>query len=147
MDIISIFGGTNDYTGGSSIGNASAENNDKSTVYGAINSMISSLLAVKPTLKIYMFSPIIRMFNTTVSLETSSDVFVYPSAPEGKTLPEFCEIIQDAVKKNHIPFCNWYWSLGWNVYNFQTYFGTDYTHPYNGFLWLAQKMYKFFLGK
>lgn len=146
VDIITIFGGTNDYTGGTAIGSISLYNEDKSTLYGAVNTIISALLSAKPMLKIYFFSPIIRMFEQTVSIATSSDVYVYPSAPEGKTLPEFCEIIQDAAKKNHIPFCNWYWSLGWNVYNFTNYFGTDFTHPYNGFNWLGEKMYKFLLS-
>lgn len=145
-DIVTIFGGTNDYTGGTSIGSETADNSDKGTLYGAVNVIVSALLSAKPTLKIYFFSPIIRMFEQTISIATSSDVYVHSSAPGGKTLPEFCEVIQDAVKLNHIPFCAWYWSLGWNVYNFTTYFGTDYTHPYNGFYWLGEKMYKFLLS-
>ena len=145
-DIVTIFGGTNDYTGGSLIGVATADNIDKGTIYGAVNSMVSAIITAKPTMKIYFFSPIIRMFQNTISLETSSDVFVPASAPEGKKLPEFCEVIADAVKLNHCPFCDWYWSLGWNVYNFTEYFYNDYTHPYNGFQYLAEKMYKFILS-
>lgn len=145
-DIVTIFGGTNDYTGGTSIGSETAGNTDKATLYGAVNVMVSALLTAKPTLKIYFFSPIIRMFEQTISIATSSDVYVHSSAPDGKTLPEFCEVIAKAVKLNHCPFCDWYWSLGWNVYNFSTYFGTDYTHPYDGFYWLGEKMYKFLLG-
>ena len=140
LDIVTIFGGSNDYTGGSVIGDATASNTDKGTVYGAINSMVAALLTAKPTLKIYFFSPIIRMFQNTVSLASSSDVFVHSNAPEGKTLPEFCEVIADAVKLNHAPFCDWYWSLGWNVYNFTTFFGSDFSHPFNGFAVLAEKM-------
>lgn len=146
-DIVTIFGGTNDYTGGSTIGTADATNTDKGTIYGAINAMVSALLTANPTLKIYFFSPIIRMFQSTVSISTSSDVYVHSDAPEGKTLPQFCEVIADAVKLNHIPFCNWYWDFGWNVYNFVTYFGSDYTHPYHGFNVIADKMYKFLLSK
>lgn len=146
-NIVTIFGGTNDYTGGSRIGTTDATNTDKGTIYGAVNAMVSALLTAKPTLKIYFFSPIIRMFNSTVSISTSSDVYVHSNAPEGKTLPQFCEVIADAVKLNHIPFCNWYWDFGWNVYNFVTYFGSDYTHPYNGFNVIADKMYKFLLSK
>ena len=146
-DIVTIFGGTNDYTGGSLIGVATADNIDKGTIYGAVNSMVSAIITAKPTMNIYFFSPIIRMFQNTISLETSSDVFVPASAPEGKKLPEFCEVIADAVKLNHCPFCDWYWSLGWNVHNFTKYFGNDYTHPYLGFQYLAEKMYKFLLSK
>lgn len=146
-NIVTIFGGTNDYTGGSSIGTTDATNTDKGTIYGAVNSMVSALLTAKPSLKIYFFSPIIRMFNNTISISTSSDVYVHPNAPDGKTLPQFCDVIADAVKLNHIPFCNWYWDFGWNVYNFVTYFGSDYTHPYNGFNVIADKMYKFILSK
>ena len=146
-DIVTIFGGTNDYTGGSLIGAATADNIDKGTIYGAVNSMVSAIIAAKPTMKIYFFLPIIRMFQNTISLATSSDIFVPQSAPEGKTLPEFCEVIANAVELNHCPFCDWYWSLGWNVYNFTTYFGDDYTHPFRGFRYLAEKMYKFLLSK
>ena len=144
-DIVTIFGGTNDYTGGSLIGAETADNIDKGTIYGAVNSMVSAIIAAKPTMKIYFFSPIIRMFQNTISLATSSDVFVPQGAPEGKTLPEFCEVIADAVKLNHCPFCDWYWSLGWNVYNFTTFFGDDFTHPGRGFQVIANKMYEFIL--
>lgn len=145
FDIITIWGGSNDYTGGSTIGTDSASNTDKGTIYGAINSMVSALLAAKPTLKIVFFEPIIRMFENSVSLATSSDVYVHPNGG-GKTLPEFCEYIEDAVKLNHEPFCDWYWDLGWNVYNFTEYFGTDYTHPYLGFRYIAERMYRYLLS-
>ena len=145
FDIVTIFGGTNDYTGGSTIGDNILTNLNERTICGAINDMIKLLLQAKSNLRIYFFTPIIRMFDNTVSLATSSDVYVHSDAPDNKLLPEVCDIIEQAVKKNHIPVDNWYWSLGWNVYNFSEYFGRDYTHPYNGFRWLAEKMSEFVL--
>ena len=144
VDIVTVFGGTNDYTGGTEIGEETYENKDKNTLYGAINVMVESILTANPLIKIYAFTPIIRMFESSVSQETSSDVYVHPSA-SGKTLPQYGDVIYNAFKINHIPTNNWYWTLGFNTYNFREYFktstdGIDYTHPYNGFKYLAQKM-------
>lgn len=147
FDIVTILGGTNDYTGGTVIGEATQGNTNKGTLYGAVNSMISAILAAKPRMQIYAFSPLIRMFQQTISIETSSDVYIPADAPGGKSLPEFCETIHDAFKKNHIPFTDLYWSLGWNVYNFTEFFGTDYTHPYQGFNVIGEKILKTLLNK
>ena len=147
VDVVTIMAGANDYRGGSQVGTESQSTNDKGTIFGAINTMVSTLLTAKPTLQINFFSPLILMFNSTVSLATSSDVYVPSDAPSGLTFPEYIEKIEKAVKGNHCPYYDMYWSLGFNVYNWQTYFGNDYSHPYYGFQVIAERMYKYLLQR
>lgn len=69
-----------------------------------------------------------------------SDNYVF----NGKNLREFSALIQSVAIKNHIPVCDLYNGLGWNLYNFLNYFyDTDFTHPHKGFKALAEKMSKF----
>ena len=49
-------------------------------------------------------------------------------------------MIQTEVASHHIPICDMYNTLGWNMYNFSNYFkDTDGTHPYKGYMSIARK--------
>ena len=145
-DIVTIMAGVNDYRRGSPIGLEDQETMDKGTIRGAINAMVSALLTAKPTIEINFFSPLIYMDNQ-VGIDNSSDVVIDANAPDGMTFPAYIDKIQDAVKGNHCPYNDMYWSLGFNAYNFATFFGSDLTHPYSGFKIIAEKMYKYLLAR
>ena len=147
VDIVTIMAGANDYRGGSPVGLENQETMDKGTIRGAINAMVSALLAAKPTIEINFFSPLIMMMGGRVGLNNSSDVYIPSLAPDGMTFPAYIEKIHEAVKGNHCPFNDMYWSLGFNVYNFTTFFGDDLSHPYRGFQVIAERMYKYLLAR
>lgn len=145
-DIVTIMAGANDYRGGSPIGLENQETMDKGTIRGAINAMVSAILMAKPTIEINFFSPLIYMDNQ-VGIDNSSDVVIAANAPDGMTFPAYIEKIHDAVKGTHCPFHDMYWTLGWNVYNFSTFFTTDNTHPDSGYKVIAERMYKYLLAR
>ena len=66
----------------------------------------------------------------------------------GLSLKDYVMAYQNISDKYKLPFCNLYNSMGWNKYNFWTYFtsANDGTHPYNGFNHLAAKMSDFLLS-
>lgn len=138
-DIVIIFAGTNDYTGGSTWGESSSE--DDTEVAGAINNIIKMIHTANPAIQIYAFTPIVRYYENIRDDEHWSD---NSQNSDNKTLPDLCDFIAECTKNNHIPTNNWYYTLGINQYNFSNYFlDTDGTHPHLGYEYLAQKMYKF----
>ena len=63
---------------------------------------------------------------------------------DGLTNAEFIKEIQNlVVHKHHIPYINMYDLLGWNQFNFSTFFEDyDNHHPYKGFKVWADKLSK-----
>lgn len=143
IDIVTIFGGTNDYTGGSVIGELGSV--DNGTIYGGVDNIINYLLTANPKLRIYIFTPIVRYYSNIRDEEHWSDNYVSENINMlGKTLPDIADLIEQMAKYRHIPCNNWYWTLGWNQFNFSAYFpDNDGTHPHKGFSFLAQKMKSF----
>ena len=146
VDIITIFGGTNDFASDEPLGEVGSQ--DINTVAGGIYTAINAILTANPKIKIYMFSPIVRYLgeNWETKWDDSKWSDVYQNS-SGKKLPELVEFIGNVAKHFHIPYCNWYWSIGWNKFNFSEYFApSDGTHPYKGFKYLAEKIYNFILS-
>ena len=142
VDIVTLFAGTNDWAGGTSKG--AVNNNDPKTLLGAISMIIEELLAAKPTLKIFVFTPVVRWVDYSGIATSDPDKFSDVLVGSGRTLKELSSWIYEAVTTLHIPICDLYNTLGWNQYNFNGYFlDTDGTHPYKGFDSLAKKMYGF----
>lgn len=143
IDIVTIFGGTNDYTGGSVIGELGSV--DNGNIYGGVDNIINYLLTANPKLKIYIFTPIVRYYSNIRDEEHWSDNSVSENVNMlGKKLPDIADLIEQMAKYRHIPCNNWYWTLGWNQFNFSAYFpDNDGTHPHKGFSFLAQKMKSF----
>lgn len=144
-DIVTIFGGTNDFTGGSLIGDIGSTSLDD--VNGALNEVFRMLFEANPQIKVYVLCPIVRYIGERID-SNWSDVFVQSVGNmTGKKLPDVCDIIAENCKTNHIPVYNWYWTLGWNKYNFSAYFiDSDSTHPYKGFKYLAEKIAGFLMA-
>ena len=137
VDIVTVFGGTNDYSK-SDLGEI--DSLDEHTLTGGLNVIISSLLTANPRLSIYVFTPIARYFNNS----RWDDQYWSDNYNDG-ILVKIVETIQEVTKKNHVPCCDMYYTMGWNKYNWDIYFSrlTDGTHPYSGFSQIASKMLSF----
>lgn len=133
IDYVTFLGGTNDFSAGVSIG--SITDTGDNTIYGALYQIVSTLLTNKKNLKLYMFTPLVRMINYNEPNEKFSDE---------TTLPDYVEAIIDGAKNLKLPVCDLYYTMGWNQYNFSNYFiDTDGTHPYKGFKDIATKILRF----
>lgn len=142
VDIVTIFGGTNDFSGGVQLGTDT--DTDVAMFIPALKSVIDTINIANPKAKVYVFTPIVRYLKSIKDDEHWSDVYLNAN---GNTLPELVEIIKDVSKSRHTPCCDLYWGLGWNKNNFDAYFiSTDFTHPYLGFSALAEKMSKYLIS-
>lgn len=139
VDIVCIGGGTNDMTSSSPIGNDS--DNDFNTIKGSINKIVELLLTANPKLKIYFYSPVVGYHGSGGRIDANWDDNHQFSS--GLTKPEYIDIFAERAKKNHIPYINLYWTLGWNQVNFSNYFlDTDDHHPYKGFDVIGRRLYQ-----
>lgn len=137
-----IFAGTNDWNNASEYLGESGSYNPSRTL-GAINEIIRMLTSKYKHLKIYWFTPVVRWLGYNNGMgddEKWSDIF----QREGRTLREYCKIIEEEVRNNHIPVCDLYNTLCWNKYNFSNYFpSNDGTHPLYGFGVIAKRIAAF----
>lgn len=146
VDIIIIFAGTNDWGGNMELGNIDSESIYESC--GALNSIVSMLSKKSPKATTYYFSPVVRYWNfDTPALNCSrtdenwGDTVVNK---KGVTLEQQVDKLVECARKNKIPCCDLYHTLGWNRDNFSAYFQeNDNTHPVNGFKAIAKKIIKF----
>ena len=142
VDIVTIFGGTNDFTGNSPLGTIGST--DISNVSGALETMINLIQTENQAIEVFVFAPIVRYINNTRTDAYWSDNY----ESNGKKLPDVAEHIENTCKYFHINCENWYWTLGWNQFNFSEYFNdNDGTHPYKGFKYIGEKMFKYLYGK
>lgn len=126
-----IMAGTNDWN------NASTKwgdptSSDVNYTFGAINEIVRLLLTTYPHVKLYWFTPTVRWLTDDEgnrTADTWSDNFMR----NNKNLREFSAMVFEAVSLHHIPICDMYNTLGWNMYNFDQFFSsTDGTHPTKG---------------
>ena len=134
VNAVTFFAGTNDWNNADGQWGESGSS-DVNTTLGAINEIIRLILTTYPHIRIYWFTPIVRWLDERIP-ENFSDSLVRGT----KTLKEFSAMIQTEVVRHHIPICDMYNTLGWNMYNFSNYFkDTDGTHPYKGYMPIARK--------
>lgn len=144
VDAVTFFAGTNDWNNDSSPW-GDADSSDINVTFGAINEIVRMIMTTYPHIKIYWFSPIVRWLASSLDERISSnwsDVF----ERGGTTLKEFSANLMSVVASNHLPICDMYNTLGWNMYNFSLFFNdNDGTHPRKGGgnLILAKKMVGF----
>lgn len=144
VDAVVFLAGHNDWrNGGSERGEHGST--DVNTTLGAINEIIRILLTTYPHLKLYWCTPIVQWGETSANWtedKWSDNIKYY-----GYTLKELSELIKEEVAFNHIPICDLYNTLGWNIYNFSQYFvSEDGTHPRKGYKMIAQKIASFLIG-
>ena len=139
VDIVTFFGGTNDWgSGGGYLGDEDSTN--ITYTLGAINSIVEMLLQAYPHLKIYIFTPIVRWGIATSDARTEENwCDVLKSG--GYTLEEYVELIKKQFRKHKLPVCDMYHTLGWNKYNFNQFFTpSDGTHPILGLDTIGEKI-------
>lgn len=148
IDAVTVFAGTNDWFGsGSRMGTSGSK--DINYTLGAINTIVESILTTYPNVKIYWFTPIVRY---TGNLSQTIDPTLWGDNETGTdnlTLKEFAASVVAELVLNHIPVCDMYNSLGWNLYNMTNYFqDTDGTHPrkFEGVTMLAKRIAGFILS-
>lgn len=146
VDIVIIAGGTNDLNA-STFGDHNSD--DQRTLRGGIKYIISSLLAVKPTLSIYFFTPLPRITATLQDPDTPVYSDNYRAGQECSFL-NLVDAVLEECKSNHIPCGDVYHNLGINEYNIKSYgggvAGDDYTHITKAYPRYARFIYQFLLS-
>ncbi|PJI34075.1 hypothetical protein CU320_01700 [Acinetobacter pseudolwoffii] len=122
VDYVTIFYGTNDFSGPNPIGTDSDTTGD--TVKGAINLTLDKLLTKYPNLKIVLITPIWRArMLTGDGLESDSN----PNSL-GLYLRDYVEAIKDMGTKYHVPVLDLYNTSGINKYTKAQYISSDGLH-------------------
>ena len=141
-DGVILMAGANDFGAGVSVGQKGVI--DNTTICGSLSNIIATLLTAKPSLKVYILGNIVKWFGVDGTIqsyipENFSDTYSIEIDGENKTLVDINNAIKETAQYYHIPFCDMYWNLGWNMLNFKKYFGTpgaDYysngSHPWYG---------------
>lgn len=114
---VSIFYGTNDFTGSNTIGTISLTNEDITTTVGGLNKGIKDLLTAFPHLKVYIITPYHRFIDS--GLTQDSDLV--PNSI-GKYLIEYVDAIKEISAMNHLPCFDFYRSGQFSKYNHSLYF-------------------------
>lgn len=150
VDIVTIFAGTNNFN--YSYGTSGLEDTDELTnirnIQGGINYIINRLCTAYPNIQIFIFTPTVRYIN--IQQDGADKVATFSddvADKKGQKFEEICTAILSAAKRNHIPACDIYNTMGWNRYNFKNFcVGDDGVHPYKGFKNLAAKFYNFIVA-
>ena len=134
-DIITIFGGTNDY--GASMPLGTIDSTDITTFYGGLNVLIEGLINKYPGKGIGYIIPMRRKGMTNASNKARFETYV-------NAIIEVCE-------KYSIPYLDLYRAGGLNpdiaIVNDQFFYNKDGLHPNNaGHLALSHKIEQFVLG-
>lgn len=141
VDIVTIFGGTNDFNSGVTIGDVTSTNDKE--YCGAINNIVEVLMTAYPHLSIFVFTPIVRHFVDSSTSSTDAD-FSDNYIKGGNKLTDIRDAAIRSAEHNHVPYCNLYDGMGWNKWNFWKFFPTnDGTHPRYGYQHIARKMAQF----
>ena len=137
--MIILFGGTNDWNNGAGYLGTSGSTNKGETL-GAVNYINNLLSSTYPTVVVNWISPIVRWMNYTSGTGVASD-WSDTIEKGGLTLRQFSKTLGDEVTLSHFPFIDIYNSLGWNMANFSSYFGSnDGTHPTKGLEVIGKKL-------
>lgn len=144
VDVVTFFGGTNDWNNAPNSWGAEDSTEDEYT-FGAINEIVRMIMTTYPHVVVYWFTPIVRWLKNDAE-ERTEETFSDNFKRNDTTLRDFSARIEIVVKKHHIPICDMYNTLGWNMYNFSQFFSeTDGVHPRvgKGTEQIARKMVAF----
>lgn len=121
VDYITIFYGTNDFSGAVPLG--TNEDSDSTTFKGAINYIVNTILSAYPHIKILFICPLWRLFGAS----GNQDVDIVPNS-EGIYLHEYVDAIIEMAKINKMPYLDLFRTSGINKYNYTKLY-SDTTHP------------------
>jgi len=135
VDLITFWGGTNDYGGGKTVGTIS-DARTVDTFYGNVKKIIHTVLTLKPSIQMAFFTPLKRG-----AFESQP---VYPAANgAGYFLYQYVNAIKEVCELYSIPVLDLYSEGGLNEYTLSTY-TVDNLHPNEaGFVMLSKKMSAF----
>ena len=137
VDILTIFGGTNDYANNVPLGEADSDN--KMIENGALNYMLEALTTAYLNLSVFVFTPIVKKPGGIWCEDIQNS--------QGLKLSDYGICCMDAAKRFMIPACDLYHEMGINQYNFYNYISSDNTHPTDfGFRSIARKMASFIIA-
>lgn len=114
---VTVFYGTNDFTGSNTIGAISLTNEDIATTIGGLNKGVKDLLTAFPHLKLFIITPYHRFIDS--GLTQDSDLV--PNSA-GKYLIEYVDAIKQISALNHLPCFDFYRSGQFSKYNHALYF-------------------------
>ena len=137
IDYVSIGYGTNDFTGGITLG-ALEDIATRDRFNGAIRLVIERLLTAYPHLKIFFITPLFR------ARQAPGDGLDSDNNSNGNWyLKEYSDTIIEVAKSRHLPVLNFHDESGINIYNHEIYFG-DGLHPnQTGYNFLGNKIAAF----
>lgn len=144
IDAVTILIGTNDYAGGTQLGNS--ESADVRSICGAIQNICNGLLTKYPHLTIYFFTPVPRWMASSIADRTDENWAGNKANSNGKTLVDYVDAIYNQCRLVGVPVCDTYRTIGWTKYNLGNYLqanGADGVHPYLGFESIAKRMIGF----
>ena len=132
-DIITLFGGTNDYVQRITLGDLNS--NDPATFYGALNIIIEGLINKYPTKKIGVFTPMKRLLTSEQEI----------------TFAKYVDAVIEVCNKFSIPCLDLYRGCGLNpnieIHNNTMFNNADGLHPNaEGHKFLSNKIEKFLLS-
>lgn len=125
VDVITIAYGTNDFTNGGPLDNED-EPTDASSFAGALRYSIEKLLTAYPHLKIFICCQTYRFWQENGVITDDSDTHIIYD----KKLTDYVAKTKEVAEAYHLPYIDFYYSLGVNKFNRTRYFSvTDSTHP------------------
>lgn len=138
LDLITIFAGTNDYGGNRAVGTI-ADAYDGSAVasfYNDVYQVLANIYTLKPTVRVAVFTPIIRGAYSTQP--------VYPAANgSGYFLTQYVDAIKEVCALFGTPVCDLFAESGINLKNIGT-LTADNLHPTAaGYALLGRRMAAF----
>jgi hypothetical protein len=97
------------------------------------------LTTAYPNVKIYYVSPMFARYKVSSNPDVYEFADVYENSANYKKT-DFVDWLCECAKEQMIPFYDGYHNMGWNRYNFVTYFGDNTVHPIYGYKFMAQKI-------
>ena len=144
LDWIIVMGGTNDWTSDTPIGQ-DTDGGDYTTIKGALRKIVRNLCTRCPNTRVLLMTEPPRYY---LQRDRAHFCDVWQNG-QGNTLTDIVNAIIDSAGFNHIPIIDLYRKLGWNEFNWDTYYKyeatgiVDLTHPYSGFRYIAEMAMKY----
>lgn len=131
-DLITVFGGTNDFKMGASIGELGEIGDtdfDTTTFYGGYRTIIERILTQNPNARLILITPLQRNKDNYNSWNTTNTA--------GHTLKDFAEAVKKLGEMYSLPVVDLFTESGFNKFTLST-FTYDGLHPNNvGFVRVA----------
>lgn len=144
LDCIVVMAGTNDWTSNAQVG-YDTDGGDDTTIKGSIRKIVEYLCTRCPKARILLVAEPPRYY---VQRDRSHWCDVYQNT-NGDTLTDIINAIIESARFSHVPIVDLYDELGWNEFNFDTYYTyeatgiVDLTHPYSGLRYIAEMVMKY----